>query len=172
MTLETVPISVLIPDPANARRHTDRNLDAIMGSLARFGQQKPIVVDESNVVRAGNGTLAAAKALGWTEIRIVRTPLAGADATAYAIADNRTGELAKWDDEALGRLLSDPDIGNVGFDEEEMKKLLGDEPSEEPASIDESYQVVVECKDEADQQGTPPSLTASVIGRSKRSRRR
>lgn len=152
MNIETLPISELHPDPANARRHPRRNLDAITSSLARFGQQKPVVIDANNVVRAGNGTLAAAKALGWTEIRVVRTSLAGADATAYAVADNRTGELAEWDDEALVRLLSDPDIGNVGFDDNEMKKLLGDEPPEEPASISESYQVLVDCKDEADQQ--------------------
>jgi len=44
-------------------------LEQIKASLRRFGQQKPIVVDATNVVRAGNGTLAAAKALGWTNHR-------------------------------------------------------------------------------------------------------
>src|SRR5438874_8509523 len=97
MTIETLPISSLHLDPANARRHPARNLDAIKASLARFGQQKPIVVDAAGICRAGNGTLAAARALGWATIRAVRTPLAGAEAAAYAIADNRTAELAEWD---------------------------------------------------------------------------
>jgi ParB-like chromosome segregation protein Spo0J len=60
MKLESLPIDQVHADPANARRHPQRNLDAIMSSLARFGQQKPIVIDEQNICRAGNGTLAAA----------------------------------------------------------------------------------------------------------------
>lgn len=61
-------VADLALDPANARKHSDKNLAAIKASLTRFGQQKPIVIDSSGVVRAGNGTLAAAKALGWAEI--------------------------------------------------------------------------------------------------------
>ncbi len=61
MDVLTIAIDQLHPDPANARRHPQRNLDALMGSLLRFGQQKPLVIDANNIVRAGNGTLAAAK---------------------------------------------------------------------------------------------------------------
>ena len=68
MNIEQLAIASLSPDPANARRHPERNLEQIKASLRRFGQQKPIVVDAANVVRAGNGTLAAAKSLGWTTI--------------------------------------------------------------------------------------------------------
>src|SRR5438309_1239332 len=75
MTIETLPISTLSEDPANARRHPQRNLEQIKASLRRFGQQKPIVVDATNTVRAGNGTLAAARALGWTTIQAVRSEL-------------------------------------------------------------------------------------------------
>ena len=56
MKIETLPLSAVVPDPANVRQHDQRNLDAIRGSLARFGQQKPIVVDRNGVVRAGNGS--------------------------------------------------------------------------------------------------------------------
>src|SRR5947209_20180479 len=97
MTIESLPIASLHADPANTRRHSVRNLDAIMSSLVRFGQQKPIVVDGNNLVRAGNGTLSAARALGWTHVDVVRTALIGVEATAFAIADNRTAELAEWD---------------------------------------------------------------------------
>ena len=97
MKTERVPIDSVSLDPANVRRHGERNLATIKASLSRFGQQKPIVVDGDGIVRAGNGTWTAAKALGWKEITVVRTTLKGAEATAYAIADNRTGELAEWD---------------------------------------------------------------------------
>lgn len=116
LQVQRVPIDSVSPDPANVRLHPERNLQAITASLRRFGQQKPIVVDKHGVVRAGNGTLAAAKALGWTEIDVVVTNLEGVDATAFAIADNRTAELAEWDVETLERVL-------LEFDEETQRDL-------------------------------------------------
>ena len=138
MKLETVPLSSISPDPANTRKHSRRNLDAIKASLRRFGQQKPIVVDAKGVVLAGNGTLAAATELGWTEIQIVRTDLAGVDATAFGIADNRTAELAEWD-ENLGDVLAalkaeDFPLAEIGFDEADLAELAGEpEPSDADA---------------------------------------
>ncbi len=138
MKVETVAIESLTFDPANVRKHDEKNLAAIKASLNRFGQQKPIVVDASGVVRAGNGTLAAAKALGWKEIRIVRSSLAGSEATAYAIADNRTAELAEWDEDALSQTLAalqieDENLAVVtGFDAKEIDALLApDEVTED-----------------------------------------
>jgi site-specific DNA-methyltransferase (adenine-specific) len=145
MKTERVPIDSVQFDAANVRKHGERNLATIKASLNRFGQQKPIVVDANGVVRAGNGTLAAAKALGWKEIAIVRSTLSGADATAYAIADNRTAELAEWDDDALAQTLAalqieDEEIAAAtGFDAKEIDALLApkevveDEVPEPPA---------------------------------------
>jgi DNA modification methylase len=102
-----------------------------VASLRRFGQQKPIVIDRNNIVRAGNGTLEAAKRLGWEKIDCVRTELNGADATAYAIADNRTAELAEWDDEVLaatlnGLALEEGLLEAAGYDEEELAAMLAE----------------------------------------------
>jgi hypothetical protein len=105
MKFQTIPIAELSLDPSNVRKHSRRNLDAIKASLRKFGQQKPIVVDAKGIVLAGNGTLTAAKELGWTEIQIVRTELAGVEATAFAIADNRTAELAEWEEDKLNAVL-------------------------------------------------------------------
>lgn len=130
MNIETVKIKDLSNDPANVRKHDDRNLDAIKASLQRFGQQKPIVVDGKGIVVAGNGTLMGAKSLGWKEIQIVRTELVGADAVAYAIADNRTAELAVWDDDALAQTLEalkiDESIDEAitGFTDQEIDDLI------------------------------------------------
>lgn len=138
MKLETVPLSSISPDPANTRKHSRRNLDAIKASLRRFGQQKPIVVDAKGVVLAGNGTLAAATELGWSEIQIVRTALAGVDATAFGIADNRTAELAEWDENLADVLASlkaeDFPLAEIGFDEADLAELAGEpEPSDADA---------------------------------------
>jgi ParB-like chromosome segregation protein Spo0J len=150
MNIEQLPISSLSTDPANARKHPERNLDQIKASLRRFGQQKPIVVDTANVVRAGNGTLTAAKALGWTTIAAVRSDLTRTELTAYAIVDNRSAELAEWDTELLAAAFKDPEIGDIGFDQSEIDKLL-DRLPEEPADLElgaEKWLVVVTCDDE------------------------
>ncbi len=120
------PVADLELDANNARAHDDRNIQAIADSLARFGQQKPIVVAPDGTVLAGNGTLAAAKHLGWDRIAAVTTDLEGADARGYAIADNRTAELAEWDFVRLSDELQElpPDVlQTLGFDDKEMRRI-------------------------------------------------
>jgi DNA modification methylase len=127
LKVESVPLDSLKQDPANVRKHSARNLESITASLQRFGQQKPIVVDAQGTIRAGNGTYAAAKAIGWKEIAVVRTNLNGPEAIAYAIADNRTAELAEWDVEALGTqwLSLDEDLQEAaGFEQADIDALL------------------------------------------------
>jgi DNA modification methylase len=108
--------------------HDERNLAAIAASLSRFGQRLPIVVQRQGmIVRAGNGRMAAAKSLGWTHLACVVVDEASVDATAYAIADNRTSDLAAWDDETLASLLQSlPDDARLaaGYKEDELKALL------------------------------------------------
>lgn len=120
------PIASLREDPKNARAHGEKNLDAIKASLSAFGQQKPIVVTADGTVIAGNGTLRAATALGWTHLACVVTDLAADAARGFALADNRTAELAEWDvvqlQETLASLPSDLS-GLVGWDENEMRRV-------------------------------------------------
>ena len=130
MKHERVKCASLKPDPKNARKHSKKNLDAIKKSLERFGQQRPIVVDAKGIVIAGNGTLEAALALGWEEIDIVRSELKGSSATAYAVADNRTAELAEWDDDILAETLEALKVEDeslalaTGFGVGDMEKLF------------------------------------------------
>jgi len=120
LRIETVNISSLTPDPANARKHDGKNLNAIASSLEKFGQRKPIVVTPDSIVVAGNGTLEAAKTLGWTEIAIARTPIGWTwdQIKAFALADNRTAELAEWDDKVLADQLLELDAN--GWELEEL----------------------------------------------------
>lgn len=125
-----VPIDSLVLDPANARLHPDRNLDAIKRSLQRFGQRQPVVVQAKNrIVRAGNGRIVAAKALGWMHIAALLVDEDDASATAFALADNRSAELATWDEAALAQLLhtlaaeDSIDIEVTGFSQDEVDRL-------------------------------------------------
>lgn len=137
LQIERRSVHDLSNDPANARKHNDKNIEAIIASLRRFGQQKPIVIDRNNIVRAGNGTLEAARRLQWESIDCVVTSLNGSDAVAYAIADNRTAELAEWDEDTLaaqlnGLLTESEELAlSAGFTPEEIEAMVAlaeDEP--------------------------------------------
>jgi hypothetical protein len=84
--------------------------------------------------------------LGWDTIQIVRTELTSSDAIAYAIADNRTSELAEWDDDILAAqlqgLLTEDEalLDAAGFDEDELAALL-DEPDFDPGTEDDQGQL-------------------------------
>lgn len=120
LRIRNVKVDRLVPDPDNARTHSEPNLEAIRRSLTKFGQRKPIIVapaaDGRLVVIAGNGTLEAAKSLGWSEIAVADVPKDwdAETARAYAIADNRTAELAEWDEVKLSSTLLELD--SVGWD--------------------------------------------------------
>lgn len=130
MQTETVAIESLILDPSNARVHGKRNLDSVKASLLRWHQYQPLVVTDDNVVIIGNGRLEAMRQLGWTECEIIRTQHTGAEAAMMAIMDNRTAELAEWDDDTLARTLqalqADDEIDHLlsGFDDDEIGDLI------------------------------------------------
>ena len=125
-----VALDDLHADPANVRAHDGRNLDAIAASLMRFGQQIPIVADGEGMIVAGNARYVAAQKLGWSHLAAIRTELAGSERIAFAIADNRTAELAAWAEGDLGRILDelraedDALLAAVGFTPAEVEELL------------------------------------------------
>jgi hypothetical protein len=101
-----IPCSSIHLDPNNARLHSDKNIDAIMKSLAEFGQDQPVVVQKQGMIaRKGNGRLLAAKRLGWKWIAALVVDEDDVAAAARAIADNRAAELATWDEAKLAQLL-------------------------------------------------------------------
>lgn len=126
-TLEVVWYSLdqLSPDPDNKRVHNERNLAEIRRSLEAYGQQKPIVVDSDLVVRAGNGVLLAARELGWSQVAAVQTDLAGDKARAFAVMDNRAGDLSEFDEWGLLDLLNELDAAEnpVGYSPDEIQML-------------------------------------------------
>lgn len=126
MKVERVEVDALQLDERNARAHPDKNLRVIEQSLAKFGQQKPIVVDHEGVVIAGNGLLMAARNLGWPTVAVVRTALGDDLARAYALADNRAGDLSEWDWGSLARELENLkangfDLAEIGWEPHEAE---------------------------------------------------
>src|SRR5262245_2563290 len=128
-------IARLKADPANRRRHPDRNVGMITTSLRTVGPARSIVIDEHDTVLAGSGVLEAAPAAGISKVRIIdadgdtliavrRRNLTDAQKRDLAIFDNRTSELSEWDDDQLS---ADKDAGldlRPFWTEEEETALL------------------------------------------------
>lgn len=102
---DVVELSSLVPDPNNARLHPERNLESIKESLRLYGQKEPLVVRSQNrMIAAGNGRRQAMLEMGWTHCAVTLQSMTDLEFTGFALADNRTAELAKWDFEVVTRL--------------------------------------------------------------------
>jgi ParB-like chromosome segregation protein Spo0J len=98
MKTEQLELCELHLDDRNVVAHEDLDVEAIARSLEKFGQQKPIVVSPSGWVAAGNGTVMAARRLGWTHLAGVVSGLEPDELMAFSIADNHTARLSQWDE--------------------------------------------------------------------------
>jgi len=105
-------------------------------ALAAVGAARSIVIDEDNVVLAGNGVQAAALAAGLTKVRVVdvegdtvvavrRSGLTAAQKRQLALYDNRTAELAEWNLEQLAADLANGEDLSAFFLADELTALLG-----------------------------------------------
>lgn len=132
MDVITVDIDTLHEDPANARLHNERNLQAIAASLKQFGQVEPLVTSKATgKVIGGNGRLQAMRSLGWTRVNINQVDIDDTQATALGLALNRTAELAEWDHSALAKLSqsledTDIDLTAMALDAESISEQLSD----------------------------------------------
>ena len=150
MQVETWPIDRLIPYDKNPRLNDDA-VEAVARSIQEFGFRQPIVVDEECVIIIGHTRLKAARKLGLTEVPVhVARGLSPEKIKALRIADNKTAEIAEWNLELLPIELAelqgmDFDLGLLGFDQDELAKLLDPgvqegltDPDEIPAPPDEA----------------------------------
>lgn len=118
-----VPIDSLTPYQDNPRRG---DLEAIKESLAANGQYRPIVVNRrTGEVLAGNHTLRAAEQLGWTRIAVTWVDVDEETARRIVLVDNRSNDLAGYDDALLASILEDlPDLEGTGYDKAALAELL------------------------------------------------
>ncbi len=135
---------------ANNPRINDAAVDAVAQSIREFGFRQPIVVDEQGVIIVGHTRYLAALRLGLKKVPVhVARGLTEAQVKAYRIADNKSAELAEWDEEKLRQELAelenlDFDLDLLGFSTDELNVLLDDltagqvDPDDIPEPPDES----------------------------------
>lgn len=109
------PIDQFKLHPRNVRQG---DIGAISESLRAHGQYRAIVVQRgTNHILAGNHTYQAAKALGWKEIAVTYVDCDDDQALRIMLADNRTNDLASYDDDALTGLLKELVSSERGLDD-------------------------------------------------------
>jgi DNA modification methylase len=148
MQVSQRPIHSIRPYADNPRIN-DQAVEAVAASIRAFGFRQPIVVDENDVIIVGHTRYKAALRLGLKTVPVhVARGLTEAQVKAYRIADNKTAELAVWDEERLRQELAqlqelDFNLDLLGFSADELTVLLDDlnpglvDPDDIPAPPDE-----------------------------------
>lgn len=130
LKVENFATSALIPDPRNARKHGKRQIARLKDAIGAFGFTAPLVIDEDMKVLAGHARLQAAIGLGMTTVPCLRLKhLSTAQKTAFALADNKIGDMSEFDAELLSQQLSklcavDFEVTLTGFETAEIDLLL------------------------------------------------
>ena len=124
LKIEILSIDQLQEYENNAREHGEIDITAIKDSIEAFGFNDPIGIwSEDNVIVEGHCRLAAAKALGMTEVPCIRLDhMTDEERRAYALAHNKTAELSKWNFAELNIELAgikNIDMTKLGFEKVE-----------------------------------------------------
>ncbi len=129
LTVEEVALDRLRPDPANPRRISEDELDALERSLRQFGFVSPVLARrEDRTVIGGHQRLVAARRLGLTTVPVIWLDVSVEQARLLGLALNKIS--GSWDDALLARLLADLqatpdlDLSLSGFGEDEITDLL------------------------------------------------
>ena len=139
-----LPIDKLSPWGQNPRQN-DSAVDEVSASIKRFGFGAPIVArKEDGMVIAGHTRLRAAQRLGLDRVPVRFLDLDPADAKLLAIADNKVGEIAEWDDAKLAEVLSElrddgalDELDGLGMDAAELDTLINGQQIEVLPEVEE-----------------------------------
>jgi DNA modification methylase len=146
-----LPIGSIVPDPGNPRKHSLKQIRAIANSIAAFGFNAPILVNNWNRVVAGHGRLEAGQLLGLAEVPVIRLEhLSEQQAKAYMLADNKLTDRSSWDDRKVAIVLKelsdiislDFEIEATGFEAPEIDlRIQSLEPPDESTDSADEFEV-------------------------------
>lgn len=131
----------------NVRMHTDKQIKEFCRSIEMFGQIRPIVIDENNVMLAGNGLYEAMLSLERKEADCyVVTGLTENEKKKLMLADNRIFDLGVNDLSAFDELIAElgDDIDVPGYEDDLLRTLSAD--AEEIDEMMSSYGLIDEKK--------------------------
>lgn len=150
---EWVDPDTLVPWRDNPRRK--QPVQRVMESIREFGFASPIIARASNrEIIIGHTRWAAAKRLRMKTVPVRFLDIDERKAHLLALADNKLGELAEWDEDALRAQLEAATVHELdlaGFDMDDAIVANEEDEAGSELSADLTYQVVIECTDEEQQ---------------------
>ena len=135
LKIETVNIADIKPFERNAKEHPKEQIEQIKKSIAEFGMNDPIALDENNVIIEGHGRLLALKELRHETVPCIRlTHMGDEQKRAYILAHNKLTMNTGFDAEMLALEFAGLkdlgfDLDLTGFDGKEIDKLLSADDS-------------------------------------------
>lgn len=129
MEITKMKLADLVKPEKNVRIHTEQQLKEFQRSVKMFGQIRPIVVDENNIILAGNGLYDTLIAMGKETADVYRYDnLTENQKKKLMIADNKIFSLGIENLETLNSFLEDlqGDLDIPGFDEEILKQMVSE----------------------------------------------
>ena len=151
-------IDALKPWKDNPRKNKGA-INHVAESIRRFGFASPIIArSEDKVIIAGHTRFEAAKKLGLDSVPVRYLDLDPADSRLLALADNKIGEIAEWDEEKLEKVMQELldeglSLDGIGWSDDELNKIV-DELKQEEIEEDEVP--------EANEEGEPDSKLGEV----------
>lgn len=156
----TMKLTDLVKPEKNVRIHTEQQLKEFRRSVDMFGQIRPIVIDENNVILAGNGLYDALISMGKETADVYQCEnLTENQKKKLMIADNKIFSLGIENLDTLNSFLEDlqGDLDIPGFDEEILKQMVSeaeditDKISEYGTLDDEEIQSIRESAERKEQ---------------------
>lgn len=134
MKIVKKPLTDLRTPARNIRKHTDKQIAEYIRSLQMFGQIKPIVIDESGEIIAGNGLYQALLLMQATECDCyILSGLSEKQKKKLMLADNRVYELGITDMDAFNEIIRElgGDIDVPGWDADLLEMINASLPEVE-----------------------------------------
>ena len=129
MKVVKMKLADLVKPEKNVRIHTEQQIKEFRRSVEMFGQIRPIVVDEKNIILAGNGLYDTLVAMGKDTADVYRYDnLTENQKKKLMIADNKIFSLGIENLETLNSILEDlqGDLDIPGFDEEILRQMVSE----------------------------------------------
>lgn len=155
MQIENININDIKEYEYNAKIHTNEQIEQIIISIQRYGNNDPIAIDENNTIIEGHGRYLALKRLGVEEIPVIKLKhLTEEQKREYILVHNKLTMNTDFDLEILEQELEKIEYNMATFDFEvfeeffEEDEVIEEDENEEENSTLITKKLVIELTEE------------------------
>ncbi|TKW64069.1 MAG: chromosome partitioning protein ParB [Gemella sp.] len=147
MQIEQIEINLINEYENNVKIHTDEQIEQIIMSIQKYGNNDPIAIDENNTIIEGHGRFLALKRLGYDTIPVIKLGhLTDEQKREYILIHNKLTMNTGFDMESLEKELDEieTDLSLYGFEQfEEFFEEMETEEIEDEEPTDETVKLTI-----------------------------